>query len=78
VTGTGLTTGSVYRGAGVTHTSQNDNGPTDQLEFTTELHENLIGKGQSGNLRSRVTIHFTVNSNGTVTADVLDVSVECD
>ena len=74
ITGTGLTTGDKYQRTGATNS-----------EFNAKVGEqstvvdsfNIIGQGNGNNFLLHVTLHITVNANGTVTAEVFDFSVEC-
>lgn len=77
-TGTGLTTGDVYRSTGVTQDRLNVD-LNDGLPVTTTAVNNfrLIGPGPNNNLLVHSNVHLTVNANGTVTATVDNFSVEC-
>ena len=74
ITGTGLTTGDKYHRTGATNS-----------EFNAKVGEqstvvdsfNIIGQGNGNNFLLHVTLHITVNANGTVTAEVFDFRVEC-
>lgn len=74
ITGTGLTTGDKYQRTGATNS-----------EFNAKVGEQstvvdsfrVIGQGNGNNFLLHVTLHITVNANGTVTAEVFDFSVEC-
>lgn len=76
--GVGLTTGDTYRATGVTQQTQTvdltDGAPQ---EFTFINNFRIIGKGPDNNLLVHQTVHFTVNANGEVTAEVVNTSVEC-
>ena len=76
VSGVGLTTGDKYQGTGVTQRQTNINGP---LPFTDTFINNfrIIGQGPDNNFTVHQTIHFTVNANGEVTAEVVNTKVEC-
>lgn len=77
-TGTGLTTGDTYRAVGVTQEHFNVN--AGGLPFTDTFVNNfrLIGTG-GGAARYHVhaVFHITVNENGDVTANFVNVSVTC-
>jgi hypothetical protein len=77
VTGTGLTTGDKYQATlTINQAAYIENGDEDrQATFLTKI--NLIGQGDASNLLGRMTIHATVNADGTVTAVVINVSLEC-
>ena len=74
ITGTGLTTGDKYHRTGATNS-----------EFNAKVGEqstvvdsfNIIGQGNGNNFLLHVTLHITVNANGTMTAEVFDFRVEC-
>jgi hypothetical protein len=74
ISGTGLSTGDMYRGTGVT-----------QDHFTTGLGETftfvnnfrIIGQGPDNNILVHQTFHVTINANGVVTATVDNFSVDC-
>ena len=77
VSGVGLLTGRTYRGVGVQHFEFSDNGPTLQLEGTSENSFQAIGQGPGNNLIFHVLLHQTVNSNGDFTAEVVNVTADC-
>jgi hypothetical protein len=74
--GVGLVTGDSYRATGVTQEEMNVNGP---LPFTDTFINNfrIIGQVPDNNFLVHQTIHFTINANGVLTADVVNTSVEC-
>lgn len=51
----------------------------DGLPYTVTQHYNfkVIGQGDAPNIRQLVIFKFTVNKNGEITADLLDVSITC-
>jgi hypothetical protein len=74
VTGTGLTTGDTYQGAG------NVNAHLHLAPGVTETFERqflLVGPGPDNNLRVRESHHLTVNANGELTTVRDDITVEC-
>jgi hypothetical protein len=74
ITGTGLTTGDKYHRTGATNSEFN----AKVGEETTVVDSfQVIGQGNGNNFLVHVTLHITVNANGTVTAEVFDFSVEC-
>lgn len=74
ITGTGLTTGDKYHRTGATNSEFN----AKVGEQTTVVDSfNIIGQGNGNNFLVHVTLHITVNANGTVTSEVFDFSVEC-
>lgn len=74
ISGYGLTTGNQYQGTGVT-----------QEQFNIKIGEettfvsnyNLIGHGKAPDMRVHENFHITVNANGTVTAFVDNINLEC-
>ena len=79
VSGTGLTTGDRYRGAGATQFQLNGrfSGPAQRFETTTVNNVRIIGQGPNNNLLLHQNLHVTVNANGEVTAFVDNFRVEC-
>jgi hypothetical protein len=74
ISGTGLTTGDKYQRTGATNSDFN----AKVGEQSTVVDSfNIIGQGNGNNFLLHVTLHITVNANGTVTAEVFDFSVEC-
>lgn len=74
ISGTGLTTGDSYQATG--ETLETFNGKVG-FEDTYVNNFKIIGQGPGNNFLVHNTIHFTVNANGEVTADVDNSSVEC-
>jgi hypothetical protein len=74
ISGTGSTTGDKYQGTGVT---QDEFNAKVGFEFTSVNNFRMIGQGSGNNLLVHETSHFTVNSNGTVTAIFDKFSVDC-
>jgi hypothetical protein len=74
IIGTGLTTGDKYQRTWTTNIEINA-----KVGEQTTLVESfdIIGQGNGNNLLVRLTLHITVNANGTVTADVVNISIEC-
>jgi hypothetical protein len=73
VSGTG---GAItYRGVSSNSTVFNNSMP--QSEFTVVDQVLLISQGSTDNLQIHVTMHFTINANGQVTAVVENVRAEC-
>jgi hypothetical protein len=74
ISGTGLTTGDKYQRTGATNSQFNTKVGE---EHTITLIINFISQGNENNFLAHVTEHVTVNANGIVTAEVLNISVEC-
>jgi hypothetical protein len=75
VTGTSLSTGATYHGVGLTtDTIVTTPGAT---SFTFVNRFFLIGEGGAPNALFSETLHLTVNADGTVTANVENVSDVC-
>jgi hypothetical protein len=74
VSGVGLTTGTKYQGTGGT-----------QQTFTAAVGETntfvnnfrVVGQGPNNNFVVHETAHLTVNANGTVTASVDNLTIDC-
>jgi hypothetical protein len=75
--GVGVPSGVAYKANETVSSTINDNGATPQFEFTFVMSEVLIAKGPAPNFVTHTTIHATVNSNGLVTANVLNTKTEC-
>jgi hypothetical protein len=74
VSGTGLTSGDIY------HRTVTINGEFNikvGQQATIVRNLNFIGQGNANDFLLHMLIHFTVNANGTVTAEVFDFNVEC-
>lgn len=74
VRGIGLTTGVKYQGTGVTRF--HDNGKVG-FESTFVNNFRIIGQGPGNNFMVHENFHFTVNANGTVTAEHDNFKVTC-
>jgi hypothetical protein len=76
--GVGLTTGDTYRATGVTQQMETvdltDGAPA---TFTFINNFRIIGPRRDNNLLVHQNVHFTVNANGELTAEVINTSVEC-
>jgi len=75
--GTGLVTGTSYRFAGASSSSTNEapNGFPYHNTFTNTFL--LVSHGPGDNLLLRETTHVTINANGTLTAEVSNISFDC-
>ena len=74
VSGTGLTTGTSYRGTGGTQAGDN----VKVGETLTNVNTfQVIGQGPGNNFLVHDNFHVTVNADGTVTADHDNFSVDC-
>jgi hypothetical protein len=76
-TGVGEDSGDVYRGVGVTREGRNVQGGG--LPFVETLVNNfrIIGPGPNNNLQVHQVVHVTINDNGTLIADIDNMSAEC-
>ena len=74
LSGTGLTTGDKYQATGQTQGTFNG-----KVGFETTFIDNvrIVGQGPGNNFLIHETFHMTVNPDGTVTAFVDHVSIEC-
>ena len=75
--GIGFPSGVAYKANQTVSTTANDNGSTPQVELTMIMSEVLIAQGPEPNFVTHTTVHFTVNSNALVTANVLNTKTEC-
>lgn len=76
VRGVGQVSGTEYLEVGGTRNiTNNTSGGT--REFTATSMLNFISKGSAPNLQTKYTIHFTINPNGDLTANVSNFSTEC-
>jgi hypothetical protein len=76
VTGVGVPSGIVYQGVGGDWFEANVQPPF-PAEFTATDVINFLSVGATPNFVANDTIHFTVNANGTVTAQVVRISFTC-
>src|SRR5262249_6054151 len=75
--GVGMTSGTQYEISEVSNGTENLNDNNLQHEFIAVFHLNLISKGSMPNERIKATTHFTVDANGNVTVDRVDLSDDC-
>jgi hypothetical protein len=76
VSGTGLESGTQYRGVGVTRDGAYfPPGELRQFTFVNRFH--LVSKGPSENLLLNETIHVTFNAKGEPTAEVARFAIKC-
>jgi hypothetical protein len=72
--GTGLTTGDKYHGHQVIKTGIN---VKKGVQVTQVITLHIIGQGNAPNFLGHLTLHTTVNPDGTVTADVSNLQIKC-
>jgi hypothetical protein len=74
VSGIGEITGRKYQGTGMTREIT-----TARVGFETTTINNfrIIGQGPGNNFLVHENLHFTINANGTLTASVDNLSVDC-
>jgi hypothetical protein len=77
VTGTGMTTGTVYQGTGVSRETFSGSFTNGQYTETFIDNFRLIAKAGAESLKIHETFHVTVNANGEVTAVVEQYSADC-
>lgn len=75
--GIGATTGDSYQGVGVTKTSKNSDVDDIPWEETYVNNYKFIGQGPGNNFYLHETIRMTINANGEVTADVVNIKTSC-
>ena len=76
VTGTDLTTGARYQGTGETRSGFSASLINGQVQFTFVNNFKIIGHDAASYLVHETT-HLTINANGTVTANVDNLSITC-
>ena len=74
ISGVGETTGARYRGTGVT---QDEFNATVGVEETFVNNFRIIGQGPGNNVLVHSVFHITFNANGSITALVDTLSVDC-
>ncbi len=77
ISGTGLTTGDLYQGTGVTQETFGGSFVNGQFADTFVNNFRIIGQGTGNNFLIHQTFHFTFNANGELTAFVDNFSSEC-
>lgn len=77
IRGYGEITGDKYQGTGVSSFVYNGSFKNGQLSYTEINNFRIIGQGKGNNYLVHSLMHFTINANGTSTAYVDKVSVEC-
>jgi hypothetical protein len=78
ITGVGETTGTTYRGTGVTSTTLTFNGNNAQSTQTDVNNFNIIATEPSGiSSIEHLVVHLTVNAQGEITADVSTETSTC-
>jgi hypothetical protein len=76
VSGTGLESGTRYRGVGVTRTGVYI-APGGLRETTLVDRFYFVSKGPSPNMLQKATIHVTFNANGEPTAELVRLETKC-
>jgi hypothetical protein len=77
VVGEGLTTGATYRFSGTVNEVQNFQSAQEAANFTFIDQHRYIARGVSGNTVMQERYHVTVNANGDVTVDLVDLALIC-
>jgi hypothetical protein len=75
VSGIGLTTGNKYQASGGDHFVSNSGRPGNEFTFVNNFLMTAPGRGN--NLRVHELVHVTTDTNGVVTADVDNTTVDC-
>ena len=75
VSGIGLITGNKYQATGGDSFVSNDGGPGSEFTFVNNF--GLTAPGPGNNLRVHELIHATLNANGELTADIVNITVDC-
>jgi hypothetical protein len=76
IEGTGLTSGEMYRGTGVTMSSVFLQ-PPPPFDVTFVNNFRIIGAADANSFMVHTTVHITVNANGEITANVIQTDVSC-
>ena len=76
VSGVGETTGAKYEAVQVNNFTFNAQPPF-PVTRTFRINVRIIGQGQTGDIMESILLHFTVNANGEVTAEIRDVEFSC-
>jgi hypothetical protein len=76
VTGVGVPSGTTYHGIGGGWFEVNANPPFPVIATETDVF-GLISTGSSSNFVVTVTLHMTVNADGSITAQVMRISITC-
>ena len=75
--GTGETTGTRYRGTGVTKSSFSGSLQNGQFNTTFVNNFRIIGQGPGNNFLVHETAHITINADGTLRVNHDNLSTEC-
>ena len=75
--GVGQTSGATYVGHISKNVTQNISLINGELEFNVVINVNLNTSGGGNNIKETITFHVTVNANGDVTINRIDVSFVC-
>jgi hypothetical protein len=76
LTGTGALSGATYHGVGITRENFFVD-PPGVFDSTFVNNFYIIGEGGAPNFMVHITAHLTVNANGEVTADIVNINVTC-
>jgi len=76
VTGVGVPSGTTYHGIGGGWFEFNADPPFPVVATETDVF-GLISTGSSSNFVVTVTLHMTVNADGSITAQVMRISITC-
>ncbi len=77
IAGVGRTTGTTFRGTGVTRSKENVAGRGYPIVATNVNNFRIIGQGPGNNQLVHAVTHTTINANGELTADVDLFGEEC-
>jgi hypothetical protein len=77
VSGTGLTTGDRYQATGITRDDFKGSLQNNQYKATFVNNFRIIGQGPGNNFLAHATTHIAINANGDVTAEVENVTDDC-
>jgi hypothetical protein len=79
MTGTGLTSGTIYRAVATEGSTSHDFDPFvgPPYSFTSTTHVRFVGRGPGNDFTVVSLIHVTVNAQDQVTAELQELRVDC-
>jgi hypothetical protein len=77
ISGTGLESGTRYRGVGVSRSGVYFPPGEEPRQFTIVSRFHVVSEGSSDNWIEKLTIHVTVSANGELTAEVVRFTSRC-
>ncbi len=77
ITGIGQTSGAIYHATGVTRSDSGGSLVDGAAEQTFINRFHIVGDGRTPNFEAFNTVHVTLNADGTMTANVSNISTTC-